>query len=330
MNKIIDYLRINEWLDSKVTMMLGVAAYFLYIDKVRVKDTLLLLLAYFLFLSMYLALSYVFNDYTDIDIDKNAGKVKLISSIPKKVIITSFFAMALIGDIPIILVVENKILCLFMILLITFFGLAYSLPGIRFKEKGLLGLIECSFAQRCLPLTLILLFIDLTRSNLFYWGVWFALSFFDGLRYILIHQYIDQENDRTTNTHTFVLDKQVSIREYIKWLCIFEMVCGLILLFPLIAENYLIIIFGIVLCVLLEFCIYKVLNVFVNKDWLVSFDSVPLEAYFNIIMPIMIGICMIKTNDLAGLFIILILICSIQSIKAKWNIVAEYLYAKLF
>ena len=327
MSKVFDYLRIKEWIDSKVTMILGVVAYFLCINKVDSIQCLKILTVYFLFLSMFLALSYVFNDYADMDIDRKAGKIKVISSVPKWLVVLSFGVMILIGDVPVLLLVERKVLCFCIIVLITAFGLAYSFPGIRFKERGVLGLVECSFAQRCLPLTPILLFIELRKTNIILWILWFLLSFFDGLRYILIHQYIDQENDRKTGTHTFVLERQVNIRKTIKLAFIIDIVGCAIILIPLARQYPIIVAIGVVLCILLELCVYKVLNVFAKKDWMVSFDSVPLETFFNIIMPVMIGLCMMKINGLMILFVLFILECNVRAIKAKLDIVAVYIRA---
>ncbi len=322
MKKVADYLRIREWIDSKVTMILGVAAYFLCLKGTDISDWFKSLGSYFLFLSMFLALSYVFNDYTDLEIDKKAGKVKVITSVPKWLIYVSFVVMILIGNVPVLLLVEKKMICLCLIVLITIFGLAYSLPGIRFKERGLLGLIECSFAQRCFPLFLILFFMDINKINLILWTGWLVISFIDGLRYILIHQYIDRENDRNTGTHTFVLDKQVNIRKIIICLLLIEVLGCMALLIPLVVKYPVIVGIGVVVCIILEYCIYRVLNVLAKKDWLVSFDSVPLEAFLNIIMPVMIGICMMKTNLKTIFFVLFILICCINAIKAKFDIVA--------
>ena len=330
MKKVANYLRIREWIDSKVTMILGVAAYFMCLEKADIADWFKILIAYFLFLSMFLALSYTFNDYTDLEIDKKAGKVKVIASVPKWLIYGSFVAMILIGDIPILFMVEKKALCFCVIVLITIFGLAYSFPGIRFKERGALGLVECSFAQRCFPLVLILFFMNLNKTNLILWMVWFVLSFIDGLRYILIHQYIDRENDRSTGTHTFVLDKQMNIRKTIVSLLLIETIGCVLLLIPLATEYRVIVSVGVIVSAFLEYCIYEVLNVFAKKDWLVSFDSVPLEAFLNIIMPVMLGICMMKINLLAGFFVLFILVCCYRAIRSKLDIVAVYVKSGLF
>ena len=157
------------------------------------------------------------------------------------------------------------------------------------------------------------------------WALWFVLSFVDGLRYILIHQYIDQENDRATETHTFVADRQVNIRKYILGLYVVENICCVLLLLPLLREHAWVVALGVAFHVALEFCIYQVLNVYAKKDWMVSFDSVPLEAFLNMILPMMFGICLMKTSLWAGLFSLFILLCCYRALGIKLGI-ACYTY----
>ena len=152
MKKVIAYLRMEEWLSSKVTMMLGILMYFLYLSNSSAKKSLIDVLTYFLFLGMFLAISYIANDYSDIEVDKKAGKKKDIATMEKWQIWLSLIFLFLIGNIPLVLYCENKITVVILVLFNYVMGLAYSTHGIRFKEKGVWGLIECSIAQRCLPL----------------------------------------------------------------------------------------------------------------------------------------------------------------------------------
>lgn len=328
MKEVMKYLRFDEWMSSKVTMMLGILAYFICIDQVDITTASKELIVYFLFLSMFLAISYVSNDFSDMEIDKQAGKKKVIVNIPRWAVWMSFVLMAIIGDVPILLYVDNKVLCAVLVFITTFLGVGYSIPGIRFKERGVFGLIECSFAQHCMPLIVLLLFIDLNKVNISLWIMWFCLSFLDGLRYILIHQFIDRENDRATGTHTFVSDRQIDIRKAILCLCISEFVLCMLLLIPLLIEYRVIVVLGLIFNFLLEFCIYQVLNVYAEKDWMVSYDSVPLEAFLNIIMPVMFGICMIRISVWAALFSLFILFCCYKSLKIKLGIAMDFVKSK--
>lgn len=329
MKTLIRYLRADEWMSSKVTMMLGTAAYFLCINGRDMLTACRELAVYFLFLAMFLAISYVSNDFSDLEIDKKAGKKKVIAQLPRWVIWLSFVLMLVIGNVPILLYAENKALCAVLVTLTVFLGVAYSAPGLRFKERGVLGLIECSFAQHCMPLTVLLLFLDRSRETMLLWALWFILSFVDGLRYILIHQYIDQENDRATETHTFVADRQVNIRKYILGLYVVENICCVLLLLPLLREHAWVVALGVAFHVALEFCIYQVLNVYAKKDWMVSFDSVPLEAFLNMILPMMFGICLMKTSLWAGFFSLFILLCCYRALGIKLGIAMVYVRSKI-
>ena len=74
MKKVMSYLRLDEWMSSKVTMMLGIQAYFICINREDITAAAMELIVYFLFLSMFLALSYVSNDFSDLEADRMAGK----------------------------------------------------------------------------------------------------------------------------------------------------------------------------------------------------------------------------------------------------------------
>ena len=54
MEAVIKYLRVDEWMSSKVTMMLGIQAYFICHDQTDALAACKELRVYFLFLSMFL------------------------------------------------------------------------------------------------------------------------------------------------------------------------------------------------------------------------------------------------------------------------------------
>jgi hypothetical protein len=330
MKAVMKYLRIDEWISSKVTMMLGMTAYFICVDKVSIHDASRILVRFFLFASAFLAVSYVSNDFSDIEADKKAGKEKIIAKLPKPIIWLSLVLLTVICVLPVMLYVKNKMAAAVVLALTLFFGIAYSMPGIRFKEKGILGLVECSFAQRCMPMAVLWLFFDADAGNILLWVLWFALSFINGLRYILIHQYIDSDNDRLSDVHTFVSDKRFSIKTSIICFLVLEVICCIGLCIPLFTEFWFIFVPGFLLCLILEFCIYQVLNVFAKKDWLVSFDSVPLEAMLNFFLPIMFGACMVKYSPWMILFCLFVMICCYHAMKIKIGIAAVYVKSKFF
>lgn len=154
MKKLFSYIRLSEWYDSKVPLMMGALMYFYYLDmqQYSAEQFLVRFIAYMLYISMFLAFSYVINDFSDIEVDRKAGKHKIISELSTTVIIISMVLMVAIGIIPLLLLIQNVIGYLLLTAFIYLAGAAYSIHLFRFKEKGVIGLLECSIAQRCFPL----------------------------------------------------------------------------------------------------------------------------------------------------------------------------------
>lgn len=325
MKNVISYLRIKEWLSSKVTMMMGIFLYFLYLNN-NSKHSLMGIAAYFLFVSAFLAISYIVNDFSDIEVDRKAGKQKVIANMKKWQILLSILVIFLIGNVPVLLYCNSKVLAIFLIVITYLGGLAYSTLGIRFKEKGVWGLIECSLAQKCMPLSLIYVMQDLKNMQVYLLIVWMIISFLDGIRYIVIHQIIDLDNDKKGGIVTFVSQKKRNYRKTLIVLLIL-LIAGVIgILFPIIIDHILISVIFCIAFTLLEFGIYKVLCVFAKKDWICTFDSVPLEAFLNCGMPMLIGICIALRDYYMWIFVGVVLVLSFRLMAVKWNIAKLYYF----
>lgn len=329
MKNIISYLRIKEWLDSKVTFMIGILLLFCFCTNAGFDEATVKTVAYLLYVSMFLAISYVANDFSDIEIDKKAGKKKVIADMPKWLIWFSLIAMAAIGNIFIVICSEKRMLCIALVLLTYFLGLAYSSLGIRFKERGIWGLVECSFAQRCMPLFLIPVLLKFDTSLMILLSGWIVLSFIDGLRYIIIHQVNDLENDVATGVNTYVTKKRGNYRKLIIGLLTSEIIITFILLIPFWMSKTIFTIAFILMNFGLEYCIYVVIQKYAKKDIFLTYDSVPMEVFYNILFPILTGLCM-ASLDMRWVAVLLIItaIC-IKSFFVKCKIAVVYIDSKL-
>lgn len=330
MKNIISYLRIKEWLDSKVTFMMGVLLFFYFCDGTRFEAiTVSKIVAYFLYVSMFLAISYVANDFSDMEIDKKAGKEKIIAHMPRWGIWCTFILMAAVGNVPVLLFADDKRICAVMIITTYLLGLAYSIPGIRFKERGLWGLIECSFAQRCMPLLMIFALIKLEGPLATLLAGWSILSFIDGLRYIIIHQVNDLENDVATGVHTYVAEKKGNYRKILLLLLGTEIIVTGILLAPLWKKEAILTVLFVLLNAGLEYCIYAVIQKFAAKDIMLTYDSVPMEAFYNTLFPVLSGLCMVLLDIRWAVILIWIILTSVKSFMVKCRIVAVYIQSKM-
>lgn len=330
MKKIASYLRIREWLDSKVTFMMGILLFFYFCIGERFETiTVVKTVAYFLYVSMFLAISYVANDFADMEIDKKSGKVKIIANMPKWGIWSSLILMAMVGNLPLLACADNKWVCSIIIALTYFLGLAYSTLGIRFKERGLLGLIECSYAQRCMPLLIILVLVKTDVLLTIMLLGWMCLSFIDGLRYIIIHQVNDLENDIASGVDTYVVRKRGNYRKVLFDLLIAELIITTLLLIPLWKKMVILTSAFVLFNIVLEYCIYVVIQKYAQKDILLTFDSVPMEAFYNTLFPVLSGLSLAIIDMRWIVFAVILLMISHKSFIIKCKIALVFIKSKV-
>lgn len=328
MRNIQKFLRTDDWLDSKVPFMLSVAL-FLYVfssKSLQSAELYLKLGTYFLYTSMFLAFSYVINDFTDMDVDMRAGKKKIMHTMPKAAIAASMIAIILVGTIPMLCVVENRLLFLCYTVFLYLTGAAYSVPWLfRFKERGLIGLIECSVAQKCLPLIPLRYMFQVKWYCL---ALFVTVSFVNGLRYILIHQAVDYENDIKAGVKTFVSQGHNKYKVAIVALFVIECVLMLGIGIRLGMEHY------FVLAVLVVYCWFEkiiatVVIKYMHVDWFCTFLAVPLEALYNVFFPIMMAIVVsIQNSRMMGVLFFLILLTA-KCFKGKAAFIAVFAKSKM-
>ncbi len=151
------------------------------------------------------AFGYTLNDYWDGDSDSRAGRVNAqggLSRLSRRFLVGGPLVLGLgawVGLDP--SVSASLFLAIQLFLLV-----AYSVPPLRLKERGLLGVVADALYGHVVPLAIVLLVFppDLTEGSSPLWagvlGVW-ALA--KGLRNILLHQVEDRKRDRLSGVSTF-------------------------------------------------------------------------------------------------------------------------------
>ncbi len=323
LSNVLKYLRIDDWMDSKVPFMLSIALFsYLYNDtNMTYFETYAFIGAYFFYVSMFLAFSYVVNDFTDIEVDRKAGKHKVMFMLPKWIIVLSIVVIVLIGVCPMYILVNEKGLFLKYTLFLYIMGAAYSVRWLlRFKERGFIGLIECSIAQRCLPLVpLVFLF----SVDWMYFLIFAILSFVNGLRYILIHQAVDYENDINTGVKTFVSEGYNKYKTCIKIACIIE--CALFFcVFTKLGVDHFYIFFVLLIYCIFEKIIGTVVVKYMNNDLFCTFLAVPLEALYNVFFPIMMAVILtVDSVECFGILVFLVFL-TLRCFKGKAAFILVY------
>lgn len=167
-----------------------------------------------------LLISYIFigiagfllNDFFDAEPDRIARKNNItLKYKPMYVAIVIF--ILIISGLALSSTISINIVYLLLVQLALL--IAYSIKHIRLKERGILGVVTDATYAHLIP-EIILLILMNKFSNQFFVPVFFLLmSFSIGLRDILIHQLKDYENDKKSNTKTFVSSRPTRASGYI-------------------------------------------------------------------------------------------------------------------
>lgn len=315
MNGIREYFRVREWYDSKIPLAMAI---FLHGSLQggagwTNREFALTCLVFFLYFLTYFAFHYLINDFFDREADRLAGKKKVILSVPGPVVAASLAALFLAGNLPLWCLAGFRPQVIGVSLAAYLLGVSYSVKGLRMKERGIWGLIVSSFAQRNSPVLLLAVLMPLD-SRVFW--CWMVISFVNGLRYILIHQYIDRENDRKANIHTFVGDHMKSIGAAI-WAALLTELAALAVLFSDLRTQPLLWLF-LAAYLVLFFLNRNFVEEVLHQSFFYSFVNVPLEDLYNVYLPLILAVCCVRERGLYLLGAAVVLYLWIP-LKKKWG-----------
>ena len=196
--------RWDTWYDSKIPLFF-VCMYYAALS--RPFDELLLLIdiANLVFiLCLYACFGHVVNSFSDRFIDAAAGKPNEFSKISNRfgqIWVGIFVAGSVFFT---VFIYHQRPSVVFLLFLTYALAAFYSIPPVRFKERGVLGLIAPAIAQRTLPVLIIF-------EALMYWDMVALLicilSTVIGLRSIIVHQIKDVDADLRASVKTMATTK---------------------------------------------------------------------------------------------------------------------------
>jgi 4-hydroxybenzoate polyprenyltransferase len=278
-------IRFDEWYDSKLPLLACCGLSIALLSSLPWSISVVNFLLSFLFCAFLLSFGYTLNDCSDIKEDRIAGKNKLIhqlTSSERHRLIAILLAICYVvlapfyRDVLVLLTVSISILAA------TF----YSLPPIRLKERGILGVVFASVAQRTFPLLVVATVFQ-------YFGPvvlgWMIIGFLVGVRYVLIHQNQDKSNDLMTQTTTFATEHPQIIPFIVIVTFFLEIACLIAQFFLLIrSETNLLIV--PVSYLILSFIYYSLFTRVYRPRMLLSFSHVPLADLYALVLPISLSI----------------------------------------
>ena len=315
MQKILQLIRIREWFFSKIPFMFIPLFLFLYREGAAgERKSLLLAATYFVYLFFFFSFGYAINDYSDREIDRKVGKTNIMNELTEWQC-RSVLALLIAGCLPMLALYFSPYLLLLFIF-VYFWGAAYSVRPFRFKERGAAGLLVSSLAQRTIPLFPLLGISEGLWKMVCVWG---ALGFLVGLRYILIHQAEDLENDIKSGTRTFVKKNGGSVRLLI-YLCLgLEGIFLLLLFLWNLKAGWQLALLAVYLP---QLCIAGGTIRFIYKEnWLTSFLCVPLEDLYNFYLPLILLLALAAGNAAWLLPLLVLLLIGWRPMLEKWKIV---------
>ncbi|HOG47403.1 MAG TPA: UbiA family prenyltransferase, partial [Anaerolineae bacterium] len=192
--------RTSEWYDTKLPLLLLVAYQSLLAGHSGAVGAGMLARAA-LYGAALLAFGYLINDLADTAVDRMAGKRRAMDGIARWL---AWLICGIVAAVAALALRPSWGRPLVLILLALSLGLAaaYSLPPLRLKERGWLGLLTAAAAQRTVPGLTVAAFLGHLDWGIAWMGAIFLLM---GLRYILLHQIMDAEHDRCARVRTYAL-----------------------------------------------------------------------------------------------------------------------------
>ena len=199
MRRLFRAIRWERWAGSKLPLLLGA-----FLLSISLTDTdPLLVLAGAVQLSVhiigYASFGYLSNSLADIRQDGGSGKGSVFSGWSTRRAQTAVLVAAGIAVVPLVIGVDEHPAAFSSMVVSMAVAAAYSLPPLRLKERGVLGALSSSLAQRSLPALTIFCYFEAYSIALF---VYCALTLVIGLRFILVHQVDDLAADQISGTRT--------------------------------------------------------------------------------------------------------------------------------
>lgn len=206
--KAIKILRADEWWGYKIPMLLAVFIYF-YDTNSGAPFNLLLgagILMWWIF--SVAAFGYLINNLFDIEQDKLAGKPNFTADLssPLRIFLITLLAVAALGTW--IFFYPSPSLFLLTLLHLCLFGI-YSIPPVRLKERGYMGIVTDAIYAYVLPVLVSLSFSEIFNCKreislnlLVITALIWSLT--AGIRSILLHHFKDRKADKRSQTFNVV------------------------------------------------------------------------------------------------------------------------------
>ncbi len=171
--------------------------YILIVDNLfRPFDSLILISS----LGFYFMYGFLINDFYDMPYDIAAGKRRAVQELSKTAFVSMILAVVFICTLHLFYLKATLyiVIYIFSYILATF----YSAPPVRFKTRGLIGIVVNGLIEKTLPVFAIFAFFNHFGIDTL---IFLVTSLFIQVSEIVTHQINDYEHDLKTGSNTFVV-----------------------------------------------------------------------------------------------------------------------------
>ena len=196
--KLMRYRGWKVWMSYDMHVSLLAIFYILIVDNLfRPFDSLILISS----LGFYFMYGFLINDFYDMPYDIAAGKRRAVQELSRKEFISIILLVVFISALHLLYLKEPYYIATYVASYIL--ATLYSAPPIRFKNRGVLGIIINGFIEKMLPVLAVFAFFTHFGIDTL---IFLIASFFIGIVDILTHQIYDYDDDLRNRIRTFVVD----------------------------------------------------------------------------------------------------------------------------
>ena len=207
LGRLLEITRWRDWGATKLPFLIGLCFYQGLAYRLSGPDYVRGCLFFAAFAAVSSAYGYLVNDFGDVEIDRRQGKRNAFLNVSLRRA-TAVIAALLLADVLLALPFSRRpwFLGLWGAWLILSTG--YSLPPLRFKERGAVGVLVPALAQQTLPVGIAFAAFGSPAGP----DLWAFMGYttIKGLALILLHQRRDRAGDLKTRTATFATRRSIS------------------------------------------------------------------------------------------------------------------------
>lgn len=196
--KLIGYRGWKVWMSYDMHITILAVLYVLIADNLNRPFHSLILISSIGFYFMY---GFLINDFCDMSYDISAGKKRTVQNLPRIYFIGLIFSVIFVSALHLFYLKEPFYIATYIVSYIL--ATLYSAPPVRFKNRGIIGIIINGLIEKMLPVLAVFFYFNHFGLDML---IFLIASFSIGVSDIVTHQIYDYKDDLKNKINTFVVN----------------------------------------------------------------------------------------------------------------------------